>query len=253
MEAVDCLTGLIGVIGSNASLHLRRAEASAHLGRWAAAAADLEATCALEPPDVAGFGRSFLRRARIGAWSGDPADPERLVLYHLGAGDLDGYRACCAGLRRLVPRDADPALTLYLASLVSRGPGGSEDPEETARRAERAVAGLPEEQARPTRRYLAAALFRAGRDAEAIEQLEGDDPHDASTRRPWDWAFLTMAHHRLGHDRRARKCLDHLRAARPQPGPSRHLDELELEVLRREAEAVVRLDPDFPADPFPPD
>ncbi len=248
--ALPCLTSLIDAIAANASLCVRRAEVHAHLGHWAAAAADLGTSLNLSTPTFAGVGRDFRRRMRTGAWSSDPADPERLVLYLLGAGDLDGYRATCATLRRLVPRDADPGLALYLVSLLSRGPAGSADPSDLVVSAERAIAGLPAEEVLQAQRYVGAALFRAGRFAEAVERLERNPPTAGPAGRRWDWAFLAMAHHRLRHDREARDYLDRLRTAAPAPGPLRHLDQLELEVLRREAEAVVWLDPVFPAQPF---
>jgi WD40 repeat protein/serine/threonine protein kinase/tetratricopeptide (TPR) repeat protein len=249
-DALPCLTGLIDAIGPNVSLFRRRADVHAHLGHWSSAAADLETTIALSPPNFAGFGRALRRRFRTGAWGSDPDDPERLILYHLGAGDLDGYRGACAAIRRLVPPDADPALHLFLVYLVSRGPGGSADPSDLVIRAERAVRGLPEEEALSAQRFVGAALYRAGRFADAIERIERSCRTGGRDVRPRDWAFLAMAHHRLGDDQQARHCLGRLRAARPGAGPLRHLDELDLEVLRREAEAVVRLDPIFPADPF---
>jgi hypothetical protein len=64
--------------------------------------------------------------------------------------------------------------------------------------------------------------------------------------------FLAMAHHQLGHDTEARRWLDRLRAHRPNENPDAFWNELEIRPLRREAEAVLRLDPVFPADPFAP-
>jgi hypothetical protein len=62
-----------------------------------------------------------------------------------------------------------------------------------------------------------------------------------------------MAHHRLGHTAEARGWFEHFRAVPSPAAPLlRSLDELEVEVLRREAEAVVLRDPVFPADPFAP-
>jgi hypothetical protein len=62
-----------------------------------------------------------------------------------------------------------------------------------------------------------------------------------------------MAHHRLGHTTEARRCLEHFRDL---PSPStpllRSLDELEVELPRREAAAVALLDPVFPADALVP-
>ena len=67
---------------------------------------------------------------------------------------------------------------------------------------------------------------------------------------PRDWAFLALAHHRLGHRAEARRCLDRLREHRPSEDPARFWDELEVRLLRSEAEALILYDPVFPNDPF---
>ena len=59
-----------------------------------------------------------------------------------------------------------------------------------------------------------------------------------------------LAHHRLGHRDEARRWLDRLREHRPSEDPARFWDELEVRLLRGEAEAVVLYDPVFPVDPF---
>ena len=64
------------------------------------------------------------------------------------------------------------------------------------------------------------------------------------------WPFLAMAHHRLGHRDEARRWLDRLRARQPSTDPAQFWDELEIRLLRGEAEAVVLYDPVFPDDPF---
>ena len=64
--------------------------------------------------------------------------------------------------------------------------------------------------------------------------------------------FLAMAHHRLGHHDEARRWLDRFRDRSPILDPSEFWDELEIRLLRTEAEAVVLWDPIFPADPFTP-
>jgi serine/threonine protein kinase/Flp pilus assembly protein TadD len=54
-----------------------------------------------------------------------------------------------------------------------------------------------------------AALYRAGRDDECVRSFETA----ARTYRPraWDWCFLAMARHRLGHADEARHCLSEAR------------------------------------------
>src|SRR5262249_52958567 len=106
---------------------------------------------------------------------------------------------------------------------------------------------------------LGLALYRAGRDDEAIAFYE-----------PWIDAFwqdigymenkavLAMAHHRRGDAAKARDYLDQVdawvRKAEADPELKKDRDQgvdwLPLQVLRLEAEALIRFDPAFPADPF---
>src|SRR5262249_32102425 len=97
---------------------------------------------------------------------------------------------------------------------------------------------------------LGAALYRAGRYDQAIGRLEEAIRARGGQGRPRDWAFLALAHHRLGHRAEARGWLRRLREHRPSEDPARFWDELEIRLLRSEAEAVVLDDPAFPDDPF---
>ena len=54
-------------------------------------------------------------------------------------------------------------------------------------------------------RLLGAALVRAGQYEAAIEQF--DKSNEKYSRKGWDWFFLAMAHHNLGHVVEARQCL----------------------------------------------
>ena len=68
---------------------------------------------------------------------------------------------------------------------------------------------------------------------------------------PRDWAFLAMVHHRMGNSARARRWLDEFRDYRPDPAArDAFWSELEVRLLRSEAEAVVLWAPIFPVDPF---
>jgi hypothetical protein len=61
-----------------------------------------------------------------------------------------------------------------------------------------------------------------------------------------------MAQFRLGHGDEARRWLERLRDRSPDASPRAFWTELEIRVLRGEAEAVVLYDPAFPDDPFAP-
>jgi hypothetical protein len=107
---------------------------------------------------------------------------------------------------------------------------------------------------------VGAALYRAGRFTEALSRFE--ESHRVFQPRAWDWLFLAMVHGRLGHAEEARRMLEKAdrwiaevdRATQSSGGTGpRWSNEFEgptIRLLRVEAEAVTRLDPIFPPDPF---
>jgi tetratricopeptide (TPR) repeat protein len=129
------------------------------------------------------------------------------------------------------------------------GPEGTADTEVPVRLAEAALKGAPETNKANDLIALGAALYRAGRYAEAVRRLEESIQHPISENRHESSAFLAMSHYRLGHRDEARRWLDRLQ--RSQPDSDRGFwSELEIRLLRREAEAVILYDPVFPSDPF---
>ena len=128
-------------------------------------------------------------------------------------------------------------------------PGSEAERAAAVRRAEAAYRGVPPGQRRAIANTLGAALVRAGRDAEAIDRL--GESVGGGEGLPQDWAFLAMAHRRLGHRAEAGRWLDKLRARAPSPDAGRFWEEAEIRLLSREAEAQA-LDGAFPADPFAP-
>jgi tetratricopeptide (TPR) repeat protein len=130
----------------------------------------------------------------------------------------------------------------------------SEEPNltETIRLAELGVNGAPEHQKGNYLNTLGAALYRARRYAEAVRRLEEGIQKRNGDSGEADWAFLAMAHHGLGHHDEARRWFDRFRDRKPSPAPGAFWQELEIRLLRAEAEAVVLWDPIFPADPFAP-
>ena len=61
-----------------------------------------------------------------------------------------------------------------------------------------------------------------------------------------------MTHHRLGHRDQAHRYLESLRSRPQNTDPGQFWNELEIRLLRSEAEATILYDPVFPADPFAP-
>jgi tetratricopeptide (TPR) repeat protein len=97
---------------------------------------------------------------------------------------------------------------------------------------------------------LSAILYRAGRFEEAVRLLEEGIAYRNGTGEPIDWPFLAMAHQQLGHRDEARRWLNRLRTRKLSSEPDQILDELEIRILKSEAETVGLYDPVFPANPF---
>jgi tetratricopeptide (TPR) repeat protein len=147
-------------------------------------------------------------------------------------------------------RTTEPYKANDVAWCCALCPAAVRDTEGPIRLAEFALAGFSPELKYFALRTLGASLYRAGRFEDAIRRLEEGNKIRNGAGDPQDWVFLAMAHHRLGHRDEARLWLDKLRLREANTGPDQFWNELEIRLLRSEAEAVVIYDPIFPADPF---
>lgn len=172
-------------------------------------------------------------------------------------GDRDGFTrhitAVMDGLRDdLGP---SPAAELVIGATLAPWPAG--DPNRVVALAEKVNARRPLSAAPYD---LALAHLRAGRPEEALRRIEAADrtPSKGVPSRPLFDLVAAIAHHRLGHAAEACRLYDVAdRWFRSQEGEplgwwpnSITTDALSYEALRREAEALIVLDPAFPADPF---
>jgi hypothetical protein len=146
----------------------------------------------------------------------------------------------------------DPFIANIVARWSAMAPSEEPNLSETIRLAELGVNGASEDQKANHLNTLGAALYRTGRFGEAVRRLEEGIQKNKGVSGPADWVFLAMAHHRLGHHDEARRWLDRFRDRKPSLAPNAFWVELEIRLLRAEAEAVVLWDPIFPADPFAP-
>jgi tetratricopeptide (TPR) repeat protein len=183
--------------------------------------------------------------------------PDAVVLRrHLGAtllasGDRAGWQQSTAAVLDRFGGTINPGTAIVAAWACTIAPDAPVDPERPVRLAGDAVKG--ERFNAVALRALGAALYRAGRCDEAIRRLEEADQARHEGGVPRDWAFLAMAHHLLGHRPEARRWLDRLRNHQPGGADSTWFwDELEIRLLRAEAEAVILYDPVFPDNPFAP-
>jgi hypothetical protein len=97
---------------------------------------------------------------------------------------------------------------------------------------------------------LGLAQYRVGQYREAAATLTHADALNSVANHgsvPADLAFLAMAQHRRGQAENARATLSRLREAMKE---TRWTNDLESQGFLREAEALVRSDAIFPADPF---
>ena len=184
-------------------------------------------------------------------------DPNNLSLRYLHilalleAGNRAGIRRACEDLLKRFGKTTDPAQANSVAWSCVLAPDAVADHEAPVRLAEAALAGHPERgrQRSDVLKTLGAALYRAGRFEEAIRRLDESIQTRGDGGDPKGFAFLALAHHRLGHRDEAKRWLDKLVASQPKEGFDFSRDDVEIRILHREAESMILGSP--PAAPRP--
>jgi tetratricopeptide (TPR) repeat protein len=213
-----------------ATLWSQRGEDQARRQQWAEAAADFGESVRLRPED---------------------GQAHRLQILSLSAaGERDGLRWTIAELLDKFRGTTDPGMANMVAWNCCLAPDAVDDPEAPVQLAEIAVKGASWPDKANVLNTLGATLYRAGRFDGAIRRLEEGIQVRNGTSVPMDWPFLAMAHFRLGHRDEARRWLDRFQDPSPDADPDQFWSELEIRLLRSEAEALILYDPAFPADPF---
>jgi eukaryotic-like serine/threonine-protein kinase len=184
-------------------------------------------------PDPMTFARFYLTRP-----AGLPPElPLQLQVWRAKVaaadGDADLYHKTCADLVRRWGESDDPHVANRVAWACALAPQAVPDATVPVRLAEQAVGSGG------FQNTLGATLYRASAFECAVGQLN-EEIAITGKRSAWDWLFLAMAHHRLGHAGEARMWLDRAAAAIQQPQPDWHWDDrLDLETLLREAKALI--------------
>jgi eukaryotic-like serine/threonine-protein kinase len=183
----------------------------------------------------------------------------QLAIARLLAGDLPGYRSACTAMFERFNTADDLLAANRLAFAGTYAPDALTNLPALIRVCERSVPAVAGGE-----RVVGAALYRAARYEQALERFQ--QSHKVFQPRAWDWLFLAMIHSRLGHPSEAHRFLqqadewiteaDRAPSLTPSPTEKEGRDWMNLTerptilILRREAEAVIRSDPVFPADPF---
>jgi WD40 repeat protein/Tfp pilus assembly protein PilF/tRNA A-37 threonylcarbamoyl transferase component Bud32 len=216
-----------------------RAYAYADLGDWDQAATDYAK--ALELGDV-------------------PVEVlHQYALASLQRGDRESYRKICA--RMLARSDkvgGNPQVLNALVWVCTLGPDAADKPEQLVELADKAAKAAPKSYA--IANTLGAALYRAGKFEEAVKQLEEAIKLQRQGGSPGDWLFLAMAHYRLGDPKAAKKWLDQSAAWLERVSPEKLKADalaqrlpwdrlLEIELLHREAQALLKAPRGEPKNP----
>jgi tetratricopeptide (TPR) repeat protein len=225
-----------------APLWFRRGSHLAQQHRWSEAAASFREGLLLKS-EVLGD-RSYLYQLK------SLLAAQYQILSLLAAGDHEGLRRAESDMLDRFRETTDPNLANIVARSQVLITGEERNRSEAVRLAELAVNTAPDFERASYLNTLGAALYRAGRFEEAIRRLDEGIRKRDGVSVGQDWVFLALAHHRLGHHEEARRWLGRFRDYRPDPTPKAFWDELEIRLLRNEAEAVILWDPIFPADPF---
>jgi Flp pilus assembly protein TadD len=208
------------------TFYARRGSIYAGLGQWKQAADD--------------FGKAT---GRIGD---DPTIGYKHALLCLWLGDTKGYCAACASSLERIGRMRNPSAANNAAWICALAPDKITDVDR--RRAlvlaQRLHAENPQDH--NLLNTLGALLYRVGEYQAAVEKLSQAVQARNQTGSVTDWLFLAMANHRLGQTNLAKtwlaKAVQFIEQVEQQPtipGPG-WAPWLEIQILRREAEALVK-------------
>jgi hypothetical protein len=235
--------------------HTKEAQDCAEAQRWFGAAFHSNQLALLEPRNWRHLASRGNARAELEEWDKAASDFDQAAAFGAGArtesnrailrlhaNDEPGFRAICASLLDAFGQTDDGPTANTVAWTCSISTASAVDQDRLVRLAQLAVAH------RRTRAYL--HTLGAGRHQDAVDALtEGIEVHGRGGD-PYDWLFLAMANHGLGRTDEGRQWFDKAvrgidqaieqRASGGAVDPSfTWISQIELRVLRREAEELL--------------
>jgi WD40 repeat protein/serine/threonine protein kinase/tetratricopeptide (TPR) repeat protein len=168
----------------------------------------------------------------------DPAW-HQLALALVKTGNRIEYRKLCRLLSKQLDERSDPDVARLAASVAVVAPRALDDYSTTIALVERALKNVEAERRQQFLDASGALLFRSGRHRESIARLRESLAVPGGHGREHDWLFLAMALHCDGQTNEAIKYLD-LARQQTLPGKDRPWEKLEIQLLREEAEKLVK-------------
>jgi WD40 repeat protein/serine/threonine protein kinase/tetratricopeptide (TPR) repeat protein len=261
-EAIGYYTEAIRAGSPDAAPWRNRGDCHAALRQWDRAAVDYTEVLNREPDDANLWrerGRCLAEQGKYPEATADFAEacrrgPDDAVSWHyravahLGANDPAGHRRTCAGMLQRFGKVETGWKAGWTGLTAALAPGTANELEPLVRLEEQLVAKEPKNWL-----YLVALgglHYRTGRYEEAVDKLTESCVAHQKGGNAFDWLFLAMAHHRLGHDEEARrrltrsvqwieKALRENVADTRTPTPLPWNDRVALGALRREAEELI--------------
>jgi tetratricopeptide (TPR) repeat protein len=159
------------------------------------------------------------------------------ALLWLQQGDPQGYRKFCASMMKRFGKSTDAVVANGAAWICSLGPDALPDLKPAVECARLAVRTSPKDAG--SRNTFGAILYRAGQYREAVTELNESVKLNTSGGTAFDFLFLAMAYRRLVKADESRTALAQAKQTRDKNPPVFWTEELELELLLREAESLI--------------
>ena len=217
ISALHHFSTLLALEPKNAGHYANRADAQVLLGRWDAAAADLNQALTFAPDELTIIYRQ--------------------ALLYLQAGNTDAYRLKCASLLARFGQTTDPERATLAAWICCLAPDAVSDRKLLVELAQRGLV-------QPLTSYrvatLGAALHRAGRPEEAVPRLREAIQLQKDGGEVESWLQLALAYLALGQKDKAKECLAAATAQQAKYPTAYWQRRKQRELLRAEAERLLK-------------